>query len=466
MKKIKKELLLDIFVIMTIILFCVGTILNVPIKFNDESNIFCQILKMDKGLFVYRDFNLLDTPLFYYIEWIFIKIFGPNIVSFRVCNILISILFFTSIYILMKKIKINKKYIVLSLFSILIFLQGTLTAGNGYNTLTFCLFILSIIYSISHKNHNAQYYILQGIVLFVIFFTKQTMGVYQFIAFCICEFIIDKSKLKNLIYFIIPSIILIGIYIIYLLLNNSLYQFIDYTVLGIIDFRQNAVIETLIILLSLINIIPVSIAWKRKTIDNIQKKLFIYSLVMLLFAYPIVCDYHSKYAMIFSIISFTYYIDNKITFKTYYVEYIIILAFILYTLVASILNIANWTNNRITDNKPYNGAIKDDLIDSIAKKMSTYIEESNKEVVMITPRSSVINIMTGRDYGILDYPIRGNVGLNGEEKILNEIKKLENKKIVIEKDKLYQEYEQVSIYVKNNYRKTNSLFNLWDVYEK
>lgn len=232
------------------------------------------------------------------------------------------------------------------------------------------------------------------------------------------------------------------------------------------EFNQNAMIESPIILLAIFNVIPILISWYKNKIDNNQKILLTYACVMLLIVYPIVCSDHSKLALTFSVISFAYYIDKNTRNKYEKIKQILALLAVGYMGIAGIYNIIQWKNNLITDtNNPFFGAKYNENMDIRITAVTDYMKESEKRVIIVSPKASVFNLPMGINNGILDLPLKGNVGKNGKEKVLEEIKKLGDVKIILTKYRTYQEYQEVYEYVRENYEKVDTILNWYEVYE-
>ena len=68
------------------------------------------------GLVPYKDFNMITTPLLPFICAIFLKLFANELIVMRILSIfLISIIYFL-IYLILKKLNINKFYNFICLF--------------------------------------------------------------------------------------------------------------------------------------------------------------------------------------------------------------------------------------------------------------------------------------------------------------------------------------------------------------
>lgn len=65
LKKINKE---NIIVLIVLILAITGILVNNPINKNDEPVLLGETIKMYNGLHIYKDINILVTPLTFYIR--------------------------------------------------------------------------------------------------------------------------------------------------------------------------------------------------------------------------------------------------------------------------------------------------------------------------------------------------------------------------------------------------------------
>lgn len=382
---------------------------------------------------------------------------------------MIWVLLFYSIYTLLKNLKISRNIIYISLGIVILYFKELMNVGANYNLLAIAISILGINYIISVQKKNNIYYLIQGFITLLIFMTKQNIGIYYFLTLAICEVIIEKNKIKtkfiNLILVSIPIILGVVLYCVYLYIDGALYNFIDYTFLGMKDFKQNLVLETNMYLLSLINIIPIVIMIiKKEKVDTNLKILFIFSIVMLFMIYPIVCVFHCKMALIYSIICFIYIINLKFTVnKT--LQYSLIIISLIYFFITTILNLQNWIFNSIkVGNDPYFGAVYSESIDKIINNVDNYIIYCDKKVVIVSPDATFYNIRLNINNGILDIPVKGNVGINGKEKIINEIKNTKDAKFLIMNRRYYQEYQEVYDYIRNNYKHTDNV-GVFQVYE-
>ena len=81
------------FIAIFIFAILIGSI-NFYIKFeiNDELWNFSNVYKMCNGYQIYKDLNVIITPLFFYLGELFLKVFGTNYFSFKIYNFFIYLL--------------------------------------------------------------------------------------------------------------------------------------------------------------------------------------------------------------------------------------------------------------------------------------------------------------------------------------------------------------------------------------
>ena len=170
---------------------------------------------ISKGMIIYRDFNVLQTPLYFFIGACFIKIFGAYMLSLAIFNSILYAIMVVMLY----KIKGSAKLILFSFIFI--------WYPSSYNLFLLFLSFL-IIYLIYTKKDND---IVIAILVSLIFLTKQNIGIVMLIP---CLYY-SKNKIKSISAFLIPCLILV----IYLVYNGTLFNFIDYCFLGLFDFNSD-----------------------------------------------------------------------------------------------------------------------------------------------------------------------------------------------------------------------------------
>ena len=159
----KKE---SLFLIIYIFLAVVGNALNVLISNGDELWNFFNIYKMNNGFLIYNDLNVIITPLFFYLGKIFLS-FANNILAFRLYNCFLLIIFFLSIYKLLRRLEFSRiiSFIIMNIY---IFYDKYLLVrcGANYNILAIAIGLIGICFLIKNvKNENKNNsYLLQQVL--------------------------------------------------------------------------------------------------------------------------------------------------------------------------------------------------------------------------------------------------------------------------------------------------------------
>lgn len=133
----------------------------------------------------------------------------------------------------------------------------------------------------------------------------------------------------------------------------------------------------------------------------------------------------------------------------------------------TISSLMYWQKNFIKEKyDPYYGAIFNQRMEDRINSVVEYIKNSNNKVIIVSPEAPLYNIrLKNVNNGILDYPVQGNCGINGEEKIIKAISDLSNTKLIITKYIYYQEHINVHKYIIENYKKTDEIMGVFEVYE-
>lgn len=469
----------NIFVLIIILLSIFGVTLNILIISSDEIWNFQSVNKMYNGNIIYRDVNVIITPLFFIIGKILFNLLGANLLTFRIYNIIIMSIFYFLTYILLKELGIRKKISLIIILILIIFKNNLLiiTQAN-YNTMALMFCILGVyLYIKKYKFNN----IIQGIIIFLIFCTKQNIGIYYGIGLIFYEIINKNKKIKNLIIeFFIFSILLILLLIIFNI-NGILFDFINYTILGIKEFsKENIVIKISYFILSIFfifyNLIITIIFLKNKKINKIEKDQLLimtcFSTPMILTSWPIVNDIHTLIGIYLSIILHCYIIkimtkEINIKINEKILNFIFIILCII-TIGFSIFNFINWKISKdyfnreykIQNGHPFYGGIFE--IGTLQKinSITEYIDNNSNTVIVLSSQAALYMVPLQRNNGIMDLPFKGNLGLEGENKIIEKIKNKNNLEILIvknEEDIMWQESKLVRKFILENMKKIGEI---------
>ena len=393
------------------------------------------------GLIPYKDFNMVITALYPMINALILKMFGNSFLTFHIFNAIIC----TIIFYYMKKQNHKSYYLIYLLL---------MPYSSPYYSIL-CLLFLYILMDLE-DNHKNDY--LLGFILGLTFLTKQNVGIYL----CLPTLFIKNYKkiFKRIVGFLIPNII----FLIYLIKNNILYNFIDYCFLGIKSFaKDNLVTEPVGIFLLITSFIYLIIKYfKTKDIK------IIYLISFLLFAYPIIDKYHTMIAFIPSL---GYFLNNlKLSKKILQISFLV---FIIYSFSNSAYllkykdytfpNDINLIKYRIIPHSKYFKEYLDTII--------TYLDDNKDKKIFITNKNSYL-IKLEANLPITKYDLLndGNLGSSGSTGIINEIENicknnqcaflLDEKEVFTQNHEYSQYNTSIMKYIYYKYPKKDTILDL------
>ena len=372
---------------------------------------------------------MVITPLFPIIGAIVLTIFGKNLLVYHIFNSIIC----TIIFKFMRK-EIPKSYYI----TYAIFLFYSLP---NYNVS--CILLLYIIITMEENKSNDY---LIGIFLGLTFLTKQNIGIYLSFP---TLFIKDIRKMsKRGIGFIIPNILMLA----YFILNNNLYEFIDYVFLGIGNFAtKNFFFD--ITSLFLICISMIYLIYKYIKIKDIKLiSLFCFELLV----FPLIEPYHTMISIIPTI---GYFLSTlKLNKKIIQVAFVI---FLLANFTTNIIKIykEEYTFPNVTNEYKYRRIHKND--DIAILDITKYINNKNNKVYIICGNAYLFKLESNIPINKYDLLNDGNLGKDGEYKIINELdKKCKEEKCIFLlnkqelKEKKSQYNQEILYYINSTYNQT------------
>ena len=486
MEKIKKyKDVIAIFLIFLIISIMWNWI--IPDYTGDQLWLFQNLYKINNGYKLYVDANVITTPMFYYIGTIFFVLLGKNMLVFDIYNAFMNATLITIIYLIFKNLKISKTFSIISiLYIIMLVFDAFYGRSANYNFLSLIWILSSILLAIkNNKTEIKGYAIKQGILCFFAIMTKQNTGIYYLIGLTLWE-LIEKNKktIKKLIKIYCTIFILGIIFLIYLALNNTLNGFFYYALSGGGDFflKNIFISKTLIkdsfFLVALIcNIVGwimgILIIKSKKNKDEIKniKLLMIISFFVLLEAFPILDNYHISIGLMPSFINFIYCLNivtRNIKINNYSKS--VILLFILIPI--AVFNIVfcsislekDKIYTRYTEKKEafYGSLFPIDFKEAI-NEVDKYIVEKEQQginVIIIDASSNLYMVPLNKSNGKFDCFNNGNLGRDGAEGAIEDIKQMKNTEILIVKDDEkvgWQEPKEVRKYIKENLKKMGEI---------
>ena len=402
-----------------IIIFIITLLFNLVCnQFNlDELWNYGFSYNISKGLIPYKDFNMIITPFFPILGALFLIIFGKNLLVFHIFNSLVC----TTIFYYMKKF-IPKYYYMI---------YAILLSYSFPNYNIFCILLLYILMNMENKKTNDY---LIGIVLGLTFITKQNIGIYL----CIPTLFIKdiKKMFKRGIGFIIPVLLLI----VYLLINNCLYEFIDYAFLGVSSFAEkNKILSTTnIIIVSLTTIYLIYQYIKHKDIN------IIYLLSFQLLVFPLLETYH----LMIALIPILGHISNKV--KIPINKKLIIAAFFTFILIiftGNIIKINHGEYELPNDTNVYKYRRLNRYEDVAIKDVIKYMKSYEGKLYIISKSAYTFKLEGDMKINKYDLLNNGNLGSGGHQKIIKEIEEYcNNNKCVFFVDEKELENEEEGVY--------------------
>ena len=385
-----------------------------------------------KGLKMYKDFNMVITPLFPTIFGLLMKLFGNNTIIFFLFNTLVPLTIYYIVY------KYYKKAFIETIILI------TFISIPNYNLL--CMMFLFLLFILEDKNKNDY---LIGIILGLVFLTKSPMGILTLASLYYIKDI--KKIIKRFIGFMIPNII----YIIYFYINNTLLDYINYAFGSLFDFATKNVRSGVGILMFIASIILIIYLYKKK--KDIK---LIYILLFQIMSYPIFNGLH----LLYSAIPLTFYIllniDNKIYIK--YKKYLVIVLIcpIMSTILQNVFINMEYGTNALKYKRVESKYLDD------SKILKEHINNFNN-TYFIMYEAYYNKLLLNLDINKYDVMLSGNLGYNGEEETIKYFDKLS----VGSKFILYKNYEggqapkKIYDHITKNYRFKDS-FDKYVIYVK
>ena len=188
----KSKIYITVIFIITI-LFIMISILAKPLQDGDEFINYFNTYKMFMGERIYKEVNIVSTPLLFYFGILIFKIMGSGLISFRIYNIIINIMLLITVYRIFRNLNIRKKHSILSALVIeFILASKPMKIGATYNVLALLFCLIGV--NLSIKKDVKYYSLKQGITIFLIFMTKQNIGIYYSIANIIIQLVLNKHK--------------------------------------------------------------------------------------------------------------------------------------------------------------------------------------------------------------------------------------------------------------------------------
>ena len=387
----KKKLFKNILIFLLIYILCFLYSFFISTVYNDEIWNYGFSYNIASGLIPYRDFNMVVTPLYSLIGSLFIKVIGGYLFSFHLFN---SIILASIIYISYKKLRCKSFILIPFIF---------LNSYPGYNILS-VLIILVIINFIDKEIKYKDYII--GLLVGIMFLTKQHIGI------CLVVPLIyySKDKLKGIIGMLSP----ITLFLVYLIWNNALYEFIDYCFLGLLEFGDS---NNILLFLPIEIIICLVILYKLFN-SNFKKQKLFYLLMYQIVTVPIFDDYH----FMIGFIPVLYYILLVKDIEKYKIKYYIIISLVFFCAWNFKVHQFNDLNFYSDNNSYLYGRNIPSYVN--LEDISLYIDNNRDKyshIYILSKNAYYVKLNVKYTLDKFDLINKGNMGYNGSNTYIEEI---------------------------------------------
>ena len=387
-------------------------------------------------LLMYKDYNMVITPLYPFLGGILMRLLGNNFLVFNLYNTILSTMLYYYLY---------KKYPNTFIPSIIL---TSFILRPSYNFLV--LFLVLILLNIQEEKD-----FLIGLILGLLFMTKQS-----FILLTLPSiYLITKPKrlLKRVGAFLIPCLF----FLIYFLLTNTFLDFLNYTFLGLFSFgSKNSFFNlgTIFILSILIFLI----IYYLKTKDIKVLYLITYQIM----AYPIFNTMHIILSIIPVII---YFLDKLVKKKNYslsYLKYFNYFASIL--LICPLTSIVlQYLNKDLTEGE--NALQYKDISRSYLVNKDLFLKEipNLDNTYFLMYDAYIYKYLLNEPITSYDLLLNGNLGFKGEESVIEYFNSLDSNTYFVV-NKVYtggQLSKSIDDYIRNNYLKVKD-FQEFTLYKR
>lgn len=452
---IKKKYLISY---VTVFIFFSILLLNSKELSLDEIWCYGFTKRITGGFVPYKDYNLIPTPLFFYIGTIFSK----SLISFRLYGALINTIIVMLVFYICRKNSNDKKIsLFITLIAIIIL---SFTKFANYNILLLLNLMISYIFAARFfwkKDEISSF--LFGFSLSVCLLTKQNVPAILIIIFTVMLsflFIRRVILLKTYTSYILGGILPVLMFLVYSIYNGSISSFLNYAFLGTSSFKDNYLIQDgaqLLILVSiLITTLIISDIFKSVNDKMLAVVTLIFSVSSYILIYPIVDIYHSLMLLLLNLIYLTPFLEsNLIKLKYSKIEIPVLIIIIIYVFFISTFSGNDYIRSKI---KFYNNIVITKSLEEDVNIICDYIkeqEENGIDVAIISRRSYLYNIPANDYNGILDLLMTGNMGT----KSIEDIKALIDEKDIILTNDIYeyQDIKKVREYIFDTYTQTGTI---------
>lgn len=431
------------YIFIFILVFLIYEVFDYGIAYGDPIANYGFSYAITRGQIPYLDFNTISTPLYAFYGSIGLFIFN-NYITFIVEHAILVTVMFYFLYHLYGK----KSYLVLMI----------LVCCNFYGllaTYNFMCFTMMVILMYLEERHKEKDYLI-GFFIGLSILSKHTVGIFFVIPTIIKYFRNSKKILRRAVGCLIPCCV----FIIYLLINDAFFKFIDLCILGLFDFSsKNGNLFTLWFFISVFCIIlSIFLVAKRpKDIKN-WYLVFTVSFTIPLFDY---CHFPLYGASIVMMLIPYFKFNDKYAL-------IVSWLFILEMCIGSSIYMLKFEPVFQKGLKHFEYTLNSNYSYNMSKKVSNFIN-SYENPILLSYFTMQYDIINDNNLDYYDVMLYGNFGYKGDQRIINEFKRMENQIFIIsveayEKENVNTQFaKSIADYVIENCEKIDSKYG-FDVY--
>lgn len=469
-------------IIILIALFLLVAVNILPREYNNLDEIWNYNFAKNiaEGRVPYKDFNMVQTPLSAIIAGVMLKIFGNELIVMRTLGIVLCTAILYILYKILDKLKVDRTITYLFIMLILILHKDLFIYDYNYLVQLITLIIIYFEIESNVQEYDIKKDLLLGILAGTSILAKQTTGIILATVFIFYSILTIKRKeqIKNIsikvliraLGTIIPLIILF----IYLLANNAINEFLNYTVFGIRKFSNYISYtylfrkdEKAIAILAIVVPIIIMYMYYRAIIKekhNNELVLFVYSVASITGIYPISDKIHFAISILPTLICIPYILNSmvaNVNYKGKIIERIkdIINIFIIFIVLLSIVNITKYLMRLRETEKNINHfkyIIKED--DFEIEKTDAFIKEAEKlgyKTYILDARAATFMIPIDKYNKDYDMFLKGNLGVKDFKTIIENLEQEENIIVLVtteREDENWQSPTEVTDYIRKNWK--------------
>ena len=316
------------------------------------------------------------------------------------------------------KIKMFFKYSSIFIITCLLLFKCYL----DYNFIQLILILLLIYLSLKNINYkDKKLNVLIPVIAGFTIINKQSTGVIVCIVTLLLMFLNDKKNWKFILREIGLMLIPIVLFLIYLLLSNSLVYFYDLSILGMATFSNKLIIPfcAIVLIIGYILMTILLIMYKERELTII----YWYAIAGLFVVVPILDIIHSTLALVILLVFMTYILDKKI--GNLFDSYGLLLTIVIMIMISGVNNVYSFFNSYRIQSGIYKN-IPDTLqLSGNIENVSQFIlrESKERDVYIADFTSPLYNLNINRYTKYFDLFMNGNFGVSGEKELYNIIDK-------------------------------------------